>query len=172
MKKNRLLHAVFWSTVGEKLIISLADLALFLFVIIHLLGNLSLVFSGADAFNLYSHRLISLGPLLYIAEFLLAAAFLFHMTLAVVTTLRNLRTRSAGYVMLKSAGGESKKTLSSRTMIYTGIVIITFNVIHLTTFKYGPGIKEEYVTTVNGVIMRDLYRLVVEVFRNRWYVIW
>ena len=172
MKKHRFLHSLFWSTVGEKLLISLAGLALFIFIIFHLLGNLTLVFGGADDFNVYSHKLISLGPLLYVAEFLLAAAFLFHMTLAVITTLRNFRARSHGYVRLKSAGNESKKTVSSRTMIYTGIVIITFTVIHLITFKYGPGIKEGYVTSVNGVIMRDLYRLVVEIFHNKWYVIW
>jgi succinate dehydrogenase / fumarate reductase cytochrome b subunit len=172
MKKHRFLHSLFWSTVGEKLLISLAGLALFIFIIFHLLGNLTLVFGGADAFNVYSHKLISLGLLLYIAEILLATAFLFHMTLAVITTFRNLSARSHGYVRLKSAGNESKKTLSSRTMIYSGIVIITFTIIHLITFKYGPGIKEGYVTSVNGVIMRDLYRLVVEVFHNKWYVIW
>ncbi len=172
MKSNRFLNAVFWSTVGKKLVISLTGLGLLLFIIFHLLGNLIIVFGSSEQFNSYSHKLISLGPLLYILEFILAAGFLFHFTLAVITALKNRKARSANYVMVKSAGRESKKTVSSTTMIYTGIVIIVFTALHIITFKYGPGISEGYVTTINGENMRDLYRLVIEVFQKEWYVIW
>ena len=169
---NSFFKSVFWSTVGKKLVIAVSGLGIFLFVIIHLLGNLTLLTGNPDTFNAYSHKLTSLGPILYFLEFLLAAAFLFHMTLAVWTTFKNWGTRSNNYVVLKSAGKESKKTLSSTTMIYTGTVIIIFTVLHLITFKYGPGIAQGYFTYINGEKMRDLYRLVVEVFHKQWYVIW
>ena len=169
---NSFFKSVFWSTVGKKLVIAVSGLGIFLFVIIHLLGNLTLLTRNPDTFNAYSHKLTSLGPILYFLEFLLAAAFLFHMTLAVWTTFKNWGTRSNNYVVLKSAGKESKKTLSSTTMIYTGTVIIIFTVLHLITFKYGPGIAQGYFTYINGEKMRDLYRLVVEVFHKQWYVIW
>jgi succinate dehydrogenase / fumarate reductase cytochrome b subunit len=169
---NSFFKSVFWSTVGKKLVIAVSGLGIFLFVIIHLLGNLTLLTGNPDTFNAYSHKLTSLGPILYFLEFLLAAAFLFHMTLAVWTTLKNWGTRSNNYVVLKSAGKESKKTISSTTMIYTGTVIIIFTVLHLITFKYGPGIAQGYFTYINGEKMRDLYRLVLEVFHKQWYVIW
>ena len=169
---NSFFKSVFWSTVGKKLVIAVSGLGIFLFVIIHLLGNLTLLTGNPDTFNAYSHKLTSLGPILYFLEFLLAAAFLFHMTLAVWTTLKNWGTRSNNYVVLKRAGKESKKTLSSTTMIYTGTVIIIFTVLHLITFKYGPGIAQGYFTYINGEKMRDLYRLVLEVFHKQWYVIW
>ena len=41
-------------------------------------------------------------------------------------------------------------------------------IIFIITFKYGP----YYTTTVDGVEMRDLYRLVREVFQNPLYVGW
>jgi succinate dehydrogenase / fumarate reductase, cytochrome b subunit len=169
---NSFFKSVFWSTVGKKLVIAVSGLGIFLFVIIHLLGNLTLLTGNPDTFNAYSHKLTSLGPILYFLEFLLAAAFLFHITLAVWTTFKNWGTRSNNYVVLKSAGKESKKTLSSITMIYTGTVIIIFTVLHLITFKYGPGIAQGYFTYINGEKMRDLYRLVLEVFHKQWYVIW
>jgi succinate dehydrogenase / fumarate reductase cytochrome b subunit len=168
---KRILSRFIWSTVGKKVIVAISGLFLFLFVIVHLAGNLTLLTGNPDIFNSYSHKLISLGLLLYIIEFLLAAAFLFHFTLAIVTTLKNRSARSENYVQLKSSGGVSKKTLSSRTMIYSGIVILVFTFIHLLTFKFGPGMEEGYVTTVNGENMRDLYRLVVEVFQKEWYVL-
>jgi succinate dehydrogenase / fumarate reductase, cytochrome b subunit len=38
----------------------------------------------------------------------------------------------------------------------------------LITFKYGP----HYTTTIDGVEMRDLHRLVIEVFQSPVYVGW
>jgi succinate dehydrogenase / fumarate reductase cytochrome b subunit len=166
------LISFFWSTVGRKLVIALTGLSLFFFIIAHLTGNFTLVFGGSKAFNAYAYRLTSLGPLLYLVEFLLAATFIFHLTLAIITTLQNRTARKDKYIMLKSAGRVSKKTVSSRSMIYSGIIIVTFTIIHLITFKYGPGIKEGYVTVLGDENVRDLFRLVVEEFQKEWYVLW
>jgi succinate dehydrogenase / fumarate reductase cytochrome b subunit len=168
--RSQLLRSLFSSTVGKKVIIALTGVSLILFVVVHLAGNLTLVFGNAAVFNDYAHKLMSLGPLLYLAEFLLATVFIFHFSLAIYTTLKNRSARSENYVLLKSAGRVSKKTISSRTMIYSGIIIITFTVIHLITFKYGPGISDGYVAMIGGEPVRDLFRLVVEEFQKEWYV--
>jgi len=47
---------------------------------------------------------------------------------------------------------------------------LLFLVVHIWTFKFGPGIAEGYVTTLDGEPARDLYRLVVETFKNPLYV--
>jgi succinate dehydrogenase / fumarate reductase cytochrome b subunit len=51
-------------------------------------------------------------------------------------------------------------------MILTGIVVLIFVGVHLKSFKYGP----HYSTEVDGVVMRDLHRLVVQKFSRVEYV--
>lgn len=160
-----------WTTVGRKLLMALTGLALFVFVVGHLIGNL-LLFVGPDAFNAYSHKLISMGPLLYAVEIGLLAVFLVHMVTASFVTWGNWKARPSRYAVSSSQGDPSRMTLSSKTMIWTGLVLLVFLVIHLITFKYGPGIEEGYVAghDPNGEPIRDLYRLVVEAFSSGIYV--
>ncbi|MCB0304007.1 MAG: succinate dehydrogenase cytochrome b subunit [Calditrichaeota bacterium] len=159
------ISAAYRMTVAKKVLMALSGLFLVLFVIIHMVGNLSFLLGGADAFNKYSHTLISLGPLLYVVEAGLVLAFVVHAWNGISISLDNSRARPVKYRMLKSAGKPSKKTISSTTMIYTGLILLVFVIIHVKTFKYGP----YYSTMVNGVEMRDLYRLVVEVFKQPLY---
>ena len=144
---------------------ALTGLFLVFFVIVHMTGNLSFIFGGSDAFNTYSHTLISLGPLLYVVEIGLLAAFLLHAWNAISISRHNRNARPDGYKKLKSTGAPSKRSSSSMTMIWTGIILLVFTAIHLKTFKYGA----IYTTTVNGTEMRDLYRLVAEVFKSPIY---
>lgn len=159
---------LWWTAVARKFLMAVTGLGLFGFVCIHLAGNL-LLLAGPEAFNLYSHRLISTGPFLYIAETLLAAAFLLHIFTGITVTLGNWRARGVGYSIYRSRRETSRMTLSSRTMIWTGLLMLVFLVVHLWTFKYGPNIAEGYVTQVRGERVRDLYRLVVEWFQVPWY---
>ncbi len=164
--------AASWSTVGKKFMMAVTGLALVLFITLHLLGNLTLYSGNPNTFNLYSHKLESFGVILYVIEVLLAAAFLFHMLYAVAVTLQKWAARPTKYYKSRTAGDPSHMTLSSKTMIWTGLIIIVFTVIHVITFKYGPGIKQGMVTTINGVEMRDLRTLVINTFQNAWMVVW
>jgi succinate dehydrogenase / fumarate reductase cytochrome b subunit len=158
-----------FSTVGRKILLALTGLSLLVFVTVHLAGNL-LLFVGPDAFNAYAHRLLSLGVLLYFAEIILAGIFLLHFVTAISVTWSNWKARPSDYEVSGSQGGPSKMTLSSRTMIWTGLVLLVFLVVHLVTFKYGPGVEEGYVVYLDGEPVRDLHRLVVEWFQNGLYV--
>ena len=53
-------------------------------------------------------------------------------------------------------------------MAVQGSIVLVFIILHLATFKYGP----HYETTIDGVQMRDLSRLVTEVFKQPGYVLW
>lgn len=163
--------SLLWSTVAKKFLMALTGLALFLFICGHLAGNL-LLFVSAEAFNRYSHRLISMGGVLYAIEILLLAVFLLHMYTALVITWNNWKARPSRYSRSTSRGEPSRMNLSSRTMIWSGVVILVFTVIHLITFKYGPGIAEGYVVYLDGEPVRDLYRLVAESFRSPLYAGW
>ena len=58
-------------------------------------------------------------------------------------------------------------------MIITGIILLVFTVFHLISFKFGPGGPGNgdaaYLTTIDGVEMRDLAKLVREKFALPWY---
>lgn len=162
-------HA-FWSTVARKILLAITGLGLSLFVVGHLAGNL-LLFVSPEAFNSYSNHLISLGPFLVVIELALLAVFLIHIFTAVLTTWKNWKSRENRYAVTGSRGGPSRMTLASKTMIWSGLVILVFLVVHIVTLKYGPGMEQGYVTTIDGEQVRDLYRLVVELFANPLYTL-
>jgi succinate dehydrogenase / fumarate reductase, cytochrome b subunit len=152
----------FSTSVGTKLLIALTGLALVGFLIFHLAGNL-LLFFGPVAYNEHAHALIS-NPLVVPAELGLLAVFLLHAFKAVSNFVRNRGARPRRYEVAKWAGGASRKSLASASMIVSGLIILAFVPFHLVKFKYGP----YYAAPEPGV--RDLYRLLIEVFQSGWTV--
>ena len=153
---------LWWSSVGKKLLNGLSGLMLIGFVCVHLAGNLTLFArDGGKLFNSYAHHLESLGPLLYAMEFGLIAVFLLHIASAVSVRLSQKEARPQSYAVAASKGGPSRQSLSSRSMLITGLLLAGFVVLHVKMFKYGP----YYETTLkDGTVVRDLYKLVVEEF--------
>jgi succinate dehydrogenase / fumarate reductase cytochrome b subunit len=150
------------SSVAKKFLNAITGVGLGIFVIVHLLENLLLLTGNPDDFNRWAHFLESFGLLLRLIELGLAAFFLAHIWSALMVYWDKLKARPSGYSVYRSAGWTSRQTLSSQTMIYTGIILLAFVIWHVVTFRFGP----YYTVTVDGVEMRDLHRLVVEVFRN------
>ena len=153
----------FSSTVGSKILIALTGLLLFGFLITHLAGNLTLLI-GPTSFNAYTYSLESTTPLLYVAEIGLIAIFLLHIVKTVGGYLRNRSARPVGYTEKRGAGHTSRKSLSSTSMILTGVTILAFVVIHIRSFKYGP----YYVEETTGY--RDLFRVMVDAFQEPLFV--
>jgi succinate dehydrogenase cytochrome b subunit len=149
---------VFSSSVGTKLLIGATGLALFLYLITHIAGNL-MVFAGRDTFNNYSHMLLS-NPLIPVIEIGLLGIFLLHIYKTVTMYLANLKARPVKYQQKKPAGPPSRKSFASSTMIFSGLWLLVFVVIHVKQFKYGA----EYAAPGTGI--RDLYRLEMENFSN------
>ena len=158
------------STVGKKFVMGLSGLGLVGFIITHLAGNLSLYAKDGTAFNAYTEGLHSWGPLLLAAEFGLLALFLVHIVWAIAIARRNSDARPVSYRGAKPKGGVTHSNVSSRNMIFTGLVLLAFLVIHIWTFRFGPSVAEGYVTTLKGAPARDLHRLVLEVFSNPAWV--
>ncbi|MBI2569261.1 MAG: succinate dehydrogenase cytochrome b subunit [Candidatus Schekmanbacteria bacterium] len=151
------------TSVGKKILMGLTGLALIGFLCAHLAGNL-LVFIGPGTFNEYSHKLTA-NPLIYVAELGLLAIFLGHLATGIALTLRNRAARPTPYHVKRSAGHTTRKSLASATMIVSGAIVLVFVPLHLWTFKFGKSYGAE-----GGV--RDLYRLVMEVFSSPGYVLW
>jgi succinate dehydrogenase / fumarate reductase cytochrome b subunit len=151
------------SSVGTKVILAFTGLSLFAFLLVHLYGNL-LLFLGPASYNEHAHALIS-NPLIIPAELGLVALFLTHIVKAVANYGKNRNARPTGYGVKKGAGGPSRKSLGSTTMIWTGLATLLFVVIHLKTFKYGP-----FYVSAETPAERDLFRLLIEVFKQPLYV--
>jgi succinate dehydrogenase / fumarate reductase cytochrome b subunit len=166
--KNSLI-VFFASPIGRKLLTGITGLALTVFVLEHMLGNLVFFSSDPNAYNLYADFLMGWGTILYVIEIALLALLVVHVVLGVSIYIRKRQARPIDYARYESAGFPSRQTTSSRTMIITGIVLGAFLVFHLLSFKFGPGVAEGYVVTVDGEPIRDLRRLMVEKFQNPLY---
>ncbi len=146
------------SLIGRKVAMALTGLILYGFLIGHLAGN-ALLFhkDGGQAFNAYS-EFLNRHPLLVPTELFLLAVFILHVYLSISVTLANRRARPIGYqVRSRAVGG---RTWASSTMLYSGILVLVFAVIHVKTFKYGD----------RGT--GTLYDLVSVTFHKTGYLVW
>ena len=145
------------TSVGTKLVIGITGFALFLYLVIHIAGNL-MIFFGPAFFNRYAYILES-NPLLPVVEIGLLAIFLIHVYRTVRMFLANQEARPAKYVLKKPAGRPSRKSLASSTMIVSGLWLLAFIVVHVKAFRFG-------VDTEWPAGGRDLYRLEMETLSN------
>lgn len=153
---------VFSSSVGTKLLIGITGLLLVAYLILHLVGNLG-VLAGRETFNHYAHTLIS-NPLVVPAEIALLLVFLVHIYKTVVMWTRNRAARPIAYEKKAWAGYTSRKSVSSTTMIWTGLVTLGFVVVHLAQMKFGAWYQ------IGDPPIRDLYRTELEVFASPIWV--
>jgi succinate dehydrogenase / fumarate reductase cytochrome b subunit len=148
---------LFSSSVGTKILIGITGVALVLYLLIHIVGNM-IVFLGPAAYNKYAHTLES-SPLLPIIEIGLLLLFLIHIFKTVRMFVGNQSLRPVGYAQKKYAGRPSRKTLASSTMIVSGLWLVVFLLIHVKTFRFG--VEQEW--PAGG---RDLYLLEMQAFTN------
>jgi succinate dehydrogenase / fumarate reductase cytochrome b subunit len=127
-----LLGSLFCSSLGKKFLMAATGAVLIVFVTGHLVGNLQ-IFSPPDHINGYAHFLQSLGPALWAVRVILLACVLIHIWAAVELTLENHRARPEKYEVKHTI----QATLSSRTMRWTGVVVLAFVVYHLAQFTIG-----------------------------------
>ena len=156
------LRKVFSSSVGTKLVIGATGLLLFTYLVLHLVGNL-MVFGGQETFNHYAHLLES-NPLIVPVEIGLVLIFLIHVFKAVLMWTRNQSARPVAYEEKAWAGHTSRKSLASSTMIWTGLGLLVFIVVHVAQIKYGTWYQ------IGDPPIRDLYRTEVDVFSSPVWV--
>lgn len=163
------LAAMINSSVGKKFLQAITGLGLFAFVIMHLIGNLTLLL-GPSAFNGYAYFLEELGHgmVVPLADCGLLLFFGVHIVTGIRVALFDKgKARPQGYQVDGDAGGKSRKSLASKSMIVTGILLAIFLPIHLWNFKYaattGYGPPEHQ--------MRDLYLVVENLFSQPGWVV-
>ena len=153
------------STVGRKLLMAASGIALMLFLIVHLAGNLTLFFGHGELFNSYAAHLEGLPPIVYASEISLLAIILYHIVTAIQIQLGKLDARGSRYEVVASKGGPSKQTVASRSMIITGLVLLAFIPIHIVMFKFN-WFHPHGVAKLHGEDVKDLYGTVVAAFKQ------
>jgi succinate dehydrogenase / fumarate reductase cytochrome b subunit len=153
---------LFSSSVGTKILIGVTGFALFLYLLIHIAGNL-LVFFGPAVFNQYAYVMEERNPLLPVIEILLLLVFLVHVYKTVTMFFRNRGARPVRYQKKKYAGPPSRKSIASATMIVSGLWLLAFLVVHVKAFRFSP----VYPWGEGG---RDLYRQEMENLSNPFVV--
>jgi succinate dehydrogenase / fumarate reductase, cytochrome b subunit len=153
------------SSIGKKQMMAITGLLWCGFVTGHMVGNL-LFLIGPEAFNAYGHAITGNKPIYYTIEAILLSTLLLHIFFAVLVVLDNRRAKPVGYAVTPRGDSKGAVTLAAKTMKYSGAVILLFVVLHLITFRFGV----YYSFPHKGEDIRDLYRLMEEVFASAGYV--
>ncbi|MBI5580912.1 MAG: succinate dehydrogenase cytochrome b subunit [Deltaproteobacteria bacterium] len=147
------LTAALGASVGKKLMMALTGLAFTGFLAGHLAGNLT-IYGGKAAFNGYAEKLHSLGPLLKVFEVGLIGFAAVHILTGLWLFLQNRKARPVRYTLDTSPGG---RTLSSRTMPYTGLIILAFVAFHLTNFTFADKTRTTIFEIVSAAFSSPIY---------------
>jgi len=146
------------SSVGRKILMAVTGFFMLFFVLVHMLGNSS-IFIGPAALNTYAEKLHSLGPLVWIFRGFMFLMLAIHVWFGITLTLENSAANPAKYAVSKKL----KATFSSETMIWTGVLLLSFLVYHLLQFtlRVTPDILPDAIAKRPG----DVYKMVVNSFR-------
>jgi succinate dehydrogenase / fumarate reductase cytochrome b subunit len=125
-------HRFYSSTTGKKAAMALSGCILFLFVVGHLIGNLQ-IYEGPDKLNRYAVLLRSMPALLWGVRVVLLGMVLLHIWTSIQLAARNIGARPVGYQMKKATGS----SYASRTMYWSGPIILAFVIYHLLDFTFG-----------------------------------
>lgn len=148
------------SSIGRKIIVAVTGLMLLGYVVMHLLGNLS-VFLGPDAINAYAHKLHDLGGLLWIARIVLLVAFVTHIYATIRLTIENRASRPQKYAV----PGRVQSTVFARTMAATGIVVLAFVIFHLAHFTWKT-INPQFQNLRDASGEPDVYSMLILGFQS------
>jgi succinate dehydrogenase / fumarate reductase cytochrome b subunit len=134
---------------------------MFAFVIGHMLGNLQM-FEAPEHINAYGHFLHNLGELLWIERGVMTLAIVLHITTSVQLALRSRAARPVAY----SRKEEINSSYASRTMYWSGPIVLAFIIFHLLHFT--AGVIHPNATFTQG----EVYSNVVSGFQVWWVSLW
>jgi succinate dehydrogenase / fumarate reductase cytochrome b subunit len=152
----------FWqSTNGKKVVMAVTGCMMFAFVVGHMLGNLQM-FEEPYHINAYGHFLHNLGELLWIERGIMLLAIALHITVSVQLALRSKAARPVGYSRKEAVNSD----YASRTMYWSGPIVLAFIIFHLLHFT--AGVIHPNATFTQG----EVYSNVVSGFKVWWVSLW
>ena len=126
-----ILYSLYNSSIGKKILIGTTGLCLLIYLVVHIAGNLLLFKKdNGESFNAYAEFLPSLA-IIRVVEIILLAVFALHIVMGVIFWVYNRTKRPSKYEVNRAGENSS---LFSRTMLYTGSIVLIFLVIHMRQF--------------------------------------
>jgi succinate dehydrogenase / fumarate reductase cytochrome b subunit len=133
--------SLYSTSVGKKYVMAISGIVLMAYVLAHMIGNLKLYF-GAESLDRYSAWLREVGEpalpreaLLWGVRMVLIVAVVAHVFAAYQLTRINREARPERY---RSKRDYVAADFASRTMRWTGIIVLLFVVFHLLDLTWGP----------------------------------
>ena len=134
---------IFKSSIGRKIAMALSGIFLIVFLTQHFLINITSVFSE-DIFNMLSHFMGNNPLVQFVLQPVLIAGVLFHFVMGFVLEWQNRKARPVTYAMYN---GSKNSMFVSRNMIISGIVILSFLVLHFYDF-WVPEMDYKYIQSL------------------------
>jgi succinate dehydrogenase / fumarate reductase cytochrome b subunit len=171
-KKKPFLLDLYGTAVGKKYVMAITGIGMMGFVLAHMIGNLKM-YLGAEEFDHYAEFLRELlvpiaphGAVLWILRGGLIVMLALHLHSAWSLTQMNRKARSVKY---QSARDYQIASFASRTMRWTGIIVLLFIIWHLLDLTLGVtntiGSSDEFVKEeVYTNVVRSFERVPVAVF--------
>lgn len=157
-----LLLRLWRSSLGKKYVMAFTGLGLWLFVIIHMAGNLQ-IYLGPERINAYAETLKSQPVILWGARLALLTITVLHITAAVQLALINRRARPVKY----ATGKIIVASFAQRTIVLSGLIILAFILFHLAHFTVGL-VDPNYMELRDPALRHDVYHMMVTGFSNVW----
>ncbi len=130
------MSSIFTSSIGKKLLMSLAGIFLIIFLLVHLgINLLVIIFDDPMVYNKAAHFMSS-NILIKIFEIVLFGGILLHMIYALILQIQNWIARPRRY----SKANYSNTSFFSKFMIHTPQLSWCFLVIHLVDFYLKPNL--------------------------------
>lgn len=167
--RGRWLKEVWESTVGKKVLVAITGAMLALYVVLHALGNLKAFQGnggGDPVIDRYAHWLRTVGDpalphngFLWLIRVVLLMALVVHVVLVVQLRNRNRAARPPGYRDVPRI----QRSLSARTMMATGVLLLAFIVFHILQFT-------THTIQVTPIHSGEVYANVYNAFQ-KWYFV-
>src|SRR3954452_9222064 len=132
--------SLYSTAVGKKYAMAISGMVLMAFVLAHMIGNLK-IYLGASSLDRYSHWLREVGEpalpeqtLLWAVRIVLIVALVVHLHAAYALTQMNRRARPVKYASKRDFAAAD---FASRTMRWTGIIVLLFVIFHLLDLTWG-----------------------------------
>jgi succinate dehydrogenase / fumarate reductase cytochrome b subunit len=136
------------SAIGKKWVMAVSGIILLGFVLVHMAENLKL-YLGKQEIDLYAEALRDMPGhllprtfLLWVIRIVLILAFVFHIHAAYALTRMNRRARPVGYQAPREYVAAN---FASRTMRWTGVIVLAFLAFHLADLTWGAANGSHFV---------------------------
>ncbi len=159
------MNKFFSTSTGRKFLMGVTGLFLILFVAVHLIINVLLIFDDSGVlFNSAAHFMRT-NWIVKIIEPLLGLGFFIHILWSFLLEYHNYKARPVNYN--KKISGITS-SWASRNMLIIGLLVLVFLVIHIINFfwviKFNPDVLQK--VNIGGIEMEDSYTLITDLFKS------